>query len=524
MVNATCGMRLADYLIQLTPERNNSIAWINRHHDGSISRAWTWIEIQRLTAAAATFLLDHSVRPGDRIANLGRNSLAWAVLDLACSAINAVHAPIDTRFSSSQKQHCIALVKPTMVFSDVAMTSESTTLEALTSLAHVDQPLARIALPFGTNDLANILFTSGTTGVQKGVMLSHKNLQSNALAKLDAMPQVDTDHRLNFLPFSHAYARTCELTTWLVSNSCMEVANGIEDMFQRGAFAKPSLINGVPVFYESIEKKRNPRQDLRVCVRELFGGQVRRLASGGATLPALVRGRFEAIGLPIFQGYGLTECSPVICSNRSGESDQGVNGRCANLVEVGPPVKGINARIDAGGRLWVSGDGVMLGYWQDADGTNARIVNGWLDTGDLAEYVEDVNRVIPSAIRILGRSDDTLVLSNGYKVQPMPIEQTILAEPWVEQCILVGTKRAFPVLILKPNELGPPRMLPDKMMSRIEHVLGDFPRHAIPRRLILVNEAWTRENGLVNFKGAQDRKKIESYYEGAINQLYQSSM
>jgi len=514
-------MRLADYLLHLDVQRYDAIAWIDRNRDGSISRAWTWIEIQRLTAATATFCLDHSVGTGDRVVNLGRNSLAWAILDLACSAINAVHVPIDGRFSMSQQKNCIHLVKPTLVFSDGPSASGPSAsgwseLGQLTSLLPTDQTLQQIALPFSHEDLANILFTSGTTGVQKGVMLSHKNLQSNALAKLDAMPQTHRDRRLNFLPFSHAYARTCELTTWLISRSCMEVASGMEDLFHRAAFSAPTLINGVPVFFETLEKKLMQKQATQACVRELLGGQVRRLASGGATLPNSVRARFAAIGLPIYQGYGLTESSPVICSNRSGASDIAEKECEVNLVEVGPPVKGMNVRIDESGRLWVSGDGVMLGYWQDTEGTKTKIVNGWLDTGDLAEYVDNTNCVESSAIRILGRADDTLVLSSGYKVQPLPIEQMVLAESWVSQCILVGTSLPFPVLIVRPVETHYPPMRANEMLACIEKILHEFPRYSIPCKVIIAEDGWTKENGLLNFKGGLIRKKIESQYQSQI--------
>lgn len=511
-------MRLADYLLRLDAENYDSIAWIDRNHDGSIAKTWTWIEVQRLTVAAATFCLDHSVGKGDRVVNLGRNSLAWAILDLACSAINAVHVPIDGRFSIAQQQHCIDLVKPKLVFSDVPsasgpIASEWSELGQLTSLLPTDQTLQQIALPFSSNDLANILFTSGTTGVQKGVMLSHRNLHSNALAKLDAMPQSHPDRRLNFLPFSHAYARTCELTTWLISSSCMEVASSMEDVFNRALFSAPTLINGVPFFFETLEKKLVQMQATHANIHELLGRQVRRLASGGATLPNSIRARFAAIGLPIYQGYGLTESSPVICSNRSGESEMGEKECEANLVEVGPPVKGMKLRIDESGRLWVSGDGVMLGYWQDTEGTKAKIVNGWLDTGDLAENVDSTNGVESSAIRILGRADDTLVLSSGYKVQPYAIEQMVLAESWVSQCILVGTKLPFPILIVHPVETPYPPMRANEMLTRVEKILHAFPRYAIPCQVIVTEERWTKENGMLNFKGGLIRKKIESHYE-----------
>jgi len=516
-------MRLADYLLRLNVDRYDSIAWIDRNHDGSIARAWTWIEVQRLIAAAGTFCLEHSVGKGDRVVNFGRNSLAWAILDLACSAINAVHVPIDGRFSTAQQKHCLDLVKPKLVFADGPIASGPiasgwSRLGQLTSLLPTDQTLQQIALPFSPDDLANILFTSGTTGVQKGVMLSHKNLHSNALAKLDAMPQNHHDRRLNFLPFSHAYARTCELTTWLISSSCMEVASSMENVFSSAAFSAPTLLNGVPVFFETLEKKFMQMQGTQACVRELLGGQVRRLASGGATLPNSVRARFAAIGLPIYQGYGLTESSPVICSNRSGQSDMGEKECDVNLVEVGPPVKGMKVRIDESGRLWVAGDGVMLGYWQDTEGTKAKIVNGWLETGDLAEYVENTNCVEPSAIKILGRADDTLVLSSGYKVQPLPIEQMVLAESWVSRCILVGTMLPFPILIVRALEADYPPMLPNEMLARIEKILHEFPRYAIPCKVIIAEEEWTKGNGLLNFKGGLVRKKIESRYQAQISE------
>ena len=517
-------MRLADYLLHLDVQRYDSVAWIDRNPNGSQSRAWTWIEVQRLTAAVANYLRDRSVGPGDRVVNLGRNSLAWAALDLACSMINAVHVPVDSRFSMSQQAHCIELVNPTLVFSDSPMEGESCGLGQLTFLPHCGLSIDQIVSPFSPNDLANILFTSGTTGVQKGVMLSHKNLHSNALAKLDAMPQSHDDHRLNFLPFSHAYARTCELTTWLISNSSMEVASGFEEVLRQAEYARATLINGVPVFFESLVQKSDQTQGARSFTREILGGQVRRLASGGATLSNGTRTRFAKIGLPIFQGYGLTESSPVICSNRSEGNCSSEKYREANLSEVGPPVRGMRIRIDETGRLWASGDGVMLGYWQDPEGTHAKIVDGWLDTGDLAEYVDKTKDAESTAIRILGRSDDTLVLSNGYKVPPLPIEQIILAESWVSQCLLVGTNLPFPVLILKPTEAGRAMRLPSQMLLRIEEILNEFPRVAIPRKIIIADEVWTKENGLINFKGVLMRKKLESYYRTRIHEAYEDQM
>ena len=502
-------MRLVDELLSITSDRMDGIAWIERGRSRTLEHRWNWSDVKLLTASAACFLAERSIGSGDRVINLGRNSLAWAVLDLACSALNAVHVPIDSRLSSSQQTQCFEQVEPKLVFSDSPIAGPVHNLSGLIQLPRVAERLEQIVRPFHRDDLANILFTSGTTGNPRGVMLSHQNLIANAYAKLDAMPQNHSDHRLNFLPFSHAYARTCELTTWLISRSCMEVASGIDGVLNSLMTVQPTLLNGVPVFYDRLLVKWCQLGGTKSALHEILGSRIRRLASGGATLSHDVRSQFAEVDMPIFQGYGLTESSPVICSNRVGlgsESD--------NLIEVGPPVKGMAIRIDSESRLWVSGEGVMLGYWREPEATQAKIVDRWLDTGDLAEFLpsEQLNQE-KRAVRILGRADDTIVLSNGYKVQPFPIEQILNSQPWVSQCMLVGKNRPHTVLLLKlssSNELVPTSLT--QYQSRIEQLLCDFPRHAIPKQLVIFEDEWTSANGMANFKGGLNRKRIEAEF------------
>lgn len=504
-------MRLVDELQSISPDRLSGIAWVERDLNSGMLRSWTWADVQSLTVSAAVFLAESSVESGDRVVNLGRNSLAWVVLDLACSALNAVHVPIDSRFSLSQQARCIELVEPKLVFSDVPVASGYHDVGKLLRLPGASAGLEQVCRPFDLNDPANILFTSGTSGNPRGVMLSHKNLITNAYAKLDAMPQHQSDHRLNFLPFSHAYARTCELTTWLISRSSMEVAGGIDDALNRAKIVQPTLINGVPVFYDRLVAMWRRSGSTKSALHEILGSKILRLASGGASLSDAVRARFAAAGMPIYQGYGLTESSPVICSNRIGDADGS-----ENLTEVGPPVKGVKIKIDADSRLWVTGDGVMLGYWREPEATKARIVNHWLDTGDLAEFVSDGHsNNVNKTIRILGRADDAIVLSNGYKVHPFPIEQILNSQSWVSQCMLVGKNCPYTTLLIK---LSASEALdsPSELQSRVEKLLCDFPRHAIPKKLLVVEQEWTSANGMANFKGGLIRKQIEAEYEGAF--------
>ena len=397
-------MRLVDCIARLNSKQEDQTAWIERTgaastepanelSKGSISahtqsslKKWTWGDLRERTASTAIRLLQWGVEPQDRICNLGRNSLDWAILDLACSAINAIHVPIDARLGHASCQACIDRVEPKLLFVDEKSNLTAYSCQqvlALQSLNNISKgaSLDQCCAAYHEDDVANILFTSGTTSAHKGVMLTHRNLVSNAMAKLDAMPQAADDHRLNFLPFSHAYARTCELSTWLLSQSSMEVVHGIDSVLAQANTAHPTLINGVPLFFERLHSLwEDPSNgcDHSASARSLgniLGPKIRRLASGGAPIRNVLRARFADAGLPVFQGYGLTEASPVVCSNRSSKSIGTNQWSSEILTEVGPVVQGVQIKIDADTKLWVKGNGVMKGYWNDPSETQRRIVD-----------------------------------------------------------------------------------------------------------------------------------------------------
>ncbi len=292
----------------------HTIAWIAANPNETRS-TWTWAELHAGVSQTACNLADRGVKKGDRIANLGRNCAQWAILDLACSAIGAIHAPIDTRYPAKWIERCLRDLEPALVFAD-----RGTNVADSIRLASIGESSSRHALSqIGTSAIANdfddpaaILFTSGTTNHPRGVVLSHRNLLSNAIAKLDAMPQSPSDLRLNLLPFSHSYARTCELTAWVIAGGTMACAHGMDAAMQQAPRLRPQLINAVPLFYERIARgamglradgKTTPSAssactDLAV----LLGGSIRRLASGGAPIHEALRRYFSDEGLPIFQG------------------------------------------------------------------------------------------------------------------------------------------------------------------------------------------------------------------------------
>lgn len=507
---------------------------------GAVSFVETrWFELCRIVLGLVASLEQHGVRSGDRIVNLERNSVYWAGLDLACSALGCIHVPIDHRVPDAARVRMLETVEPSVVFGaspamferlsitrsrGISRIQDWTDDDASTGYREIVSAIHELEARSWTSrqssgaweSPATILFTSGTTGQSRGVTLSHRNLVSNALAKLDAMPERADDLRLNFLPFAHAYARTCELTTWLIVGSQMHTVNNIEHCLRAASSIAPSLINGVPYFYQQLHHQWKENGGSEGALRSILGPRIRRLASGGAALPQNVRADFEEAGLPIYQGYGLTETSPVVCSNRDCTESQN-----RILENVGPAVRGNELRIDENNRLWVRGDCVMLGYWNDPDATQERIVNGWLNTGDLARWQQN-SASGESTICILGRSDDTIVLSTGDKVHPAAIERRLVDLFPFERCMLVGTGKPSLVLLasLKPSDSDMTIGNNQNLIDAVCNALVDLPKFERPQFVLLVDEPWTSENGLLNFKGAVNRKRVEAFYNDRIEQLH----
>jgi len=376
-----------------------------------------------------------------------------------------------------------------------------------------------------TDQTANILWTSGTSARPKGVMLSHNNLLSNGLAKLDAMPQTASDIRLNLLPFAHGYARTCELTAWLLSRSSMACVASYKSNSPNTAptrafgelaqIVRPTLINAVPsAFQHWLQLAQIPslQAESSGTLKSFFGGHVRQFASGGAPIADAIRTRFADESLPIFQGYGLTEASPVVCSNRAQCIRDGTV--MPEILEgVGPAVQGVQVRIDHEGRLSVRGPGVMQGYWRDPQATEARIVDGWLDTGDIVsmqiappEEPSEQTSENTKPIRIAGRADDVQVLSNGYKFAPLELERKIEQIESIAQCVVVGGDRRAPlaILCLKPDA----NREKSALLTQIHQILANEPEHLRTVQIVLSPEDWTIQNGFRHWKGGVNRVEI----------------
>ncbi len=298
--------------------------------------------------------------------------------------------------------------------------------------------MARREAGIKPDDLATIIYTSGTTGNPKGVMLTQRNLLSNALAFKQISPVGPDSVILNWLPFSHIYARTIDIYVPLAVGATLCLGESAETVVANLAEIQPTNMCGVPRFYEKVlaAVQHDDPKVLAQRLRALFGPRIDFLGSGGAPLPVAVARAFKDAGLLLLQGYGLTESSPVITFNR----------RERHKIEtVGQAIPGVEVRIGADDEVLTRGPHVMAGYWKNPKETALTVVNGWLHTGDLGRVDSEC------FLTITGRKKDLLVLSNGKKVVPTHLEGILLGDPCIDQVVVCGEGRNFLTALVVPH-------------------------------------------------------------------------
>ena len=402
-------------------------------------------EVRRLAAG----LRRAGVRPGDRVAQVSENRYEWILVDLAVHLARGVHVALHASLSGQQIAWQIAdsgaklvLLSTVEQVHKLAAVGESLPrgLHFFSYESHEVEIAGQSVLPFTElmaavgketvqsimqeaidqtkpADMATILYTSGTTGEAKGVMLSHANLASNALGSCAAFETTGDDIRLAWLPLSHIFARTCDLYTWLVRGSQLAVVEDREKIVASCGIIKPTLINGVPYFYDRVYRGLSQAGKLgpvtpggQTHLQQMLGGRIRACCSGGAALPDHVADFFWRENVPLVQGYGLTESSPVISTCTPERYKVGT---------VGPAIEDVEIKIGGDGEIITRGPHVMLGYWQQPEETAKAIRDGWLHTGDLGELDSD------GYLRITGRKKELIVTAAGKNIAPVYIGESV---------------------------------------------------------------------------------------------------
>ncbi len=429
--------------------------------------------------------------------------------------------------------------------------------------------------PPGADDLAAIVYTSGTTGKPKGVMLTHRNVVSDVKAVLERIAPTVDDVFLSFLPLSHTFERTGGYYLPIAAGSCVAYARSVAQLAEDLKTVRPTVLVSVPRIYERIHAKLLEKLSpapwkmqlyeaaqnkgwARFCAAQglpapsaeegraagwmaalpwpvlqalvakpllaQFGGRVRVAVSGGAPLSPTIAKCFLGLGLPLIQGYGMTETAPVVSVNALDDNDPAC---------VGKALPGVEVRIGDNRELQVRGPIVMKGYWKRPEDT-AKILStdGWLGTGDQAEIVN-------GRIYIKGRIKEIIVTSTGEKVPPGDLELAMLADPLLEQAFVVGENRPFIacVAVLKANEWQ--RLAADlglsaqdsaslnhpsvhrAVLARIEKNTSSFARYAVPRAVHLTLAPWTIENTFMTPTLKLKRINLMAHFAQAIEDMYQ---
>lgn len=453
----------------------------------------TWSEIGRGVESLAGELRLAGVGPGDRVAQVSENRYEWIVVDLALHSIGAVHVPIHVTLSGEQIAEQIAASGARIVFASTTALVEKVAphlKHGEVIRVHDEQEYGQDKPPLGSDashqspvtshspdDLATILFTSGTTGRPRGVMLSQHNLAWNAATTAETHGTGNVETRINILPLSHIYARTCDLYTWLYRGSRLVLAESRETLVRDCQLVEATVLNGVPYLFERIAERVRAAG---VPLRTVFGERMKQLTCGGAPIAPETESWYEAQDMPLLPGYGLTESSPVISVSTPS---------ARKIATVGRPLAGLEVRIADDGEVLMRGPNVMLGYWQDDAATAEAIRDGWLHTGDLGHLDAD------GFLSIRGRKKELIVLSTGKKVSPTHVESLLTASPLIEQVAIFGEGRAGLVALVVPVRRDGQGASREELAAEISLRLAGAAQEEQVRDFVVLERSFSIERG-----------------------------
>lgn len=575
----------------------DNVAYVQYERESKSWTSKTWAEMYDMIAHYQSAYRRENLQPGDRVAIIMKNCREWVAADIAALGLGLVTVPLycddradNVAYILRDSVTKILIVEGATQWQRIAASvTEVETLERIvmmepdkagnlprpedSRMALIDDWLpetadAPEAIRYEDYEkLASIVYTSGTTGRPKGVMLSHKNMMSVAASALNILDVDERDMALSFLPLSHTFERTCGYYITILTGTSTTYSRGILQLADDLQVVRPTALIGVPRIFERIYarlqlqlskdsavkrfifnsavnvgwsrsqwKQGRGRWKLSFMfwpllnklvagkVMERLGGRMRFAVAGGAALPEAVAKTFIGLGLPVIQGYGMTETSPVVAVN---PVDDNVP------TSVGKILPGMEARIAEDGELQVKTPGRMMGYWNNHSATQEVLMDdGWIHTGDIGQFDGE-------HLRITGRIKDIVVMSNGEKLPPGDMENSILLDTLFEQVMIVGEGKQFlsALVILNPdvwydfaNAKGwDPKdeaTLKDSKVirainQRVQATLKEYPAYAKIRRVYPSLEPWSVENGLLTPTLKVKRAKVIERFGSEIEAMYE---
>ena len=550
------------------------LEWLNPNN----KKIFTWEETT-LNIFKFSKVLKETVKNGDRCLLVSENRPEWFISDLAIMLANAITVPAYTTYTEDDYKYLIEDSEPSIVIvsnnemlnklkktiNEKDFIKKVITFEKIEK-AHNDlnEDDKNRYLDFNSiikNDLSEkdkikninlkrtspacIIYTSGTGGNPKGVILSHGGILNNLVGACEIMkPLIDTRPIfLTWLPLSHSYEHTVQFAQIAVGAKVF-YAEKIEKLLDNISEAKPTIMTAVPRFYQNLYnkisinmrkqtglkakiikatiklgKKELLKQKMNIFekllnslvnvlvrkkIKKQFGGNLRAFISGGGALDKEIGEFLNAIGLPTLQGYGLTETSPVVSCNPIHK---------IKVETVGPPFKGNEVKIAEDGEILVRGENVMLGYWNKKEETKNVIKNGWLHTGDIGEI-----NTKDGYLKITDRKKDIIVSAGGDNISPAKIENIITNAIEIDQCMVYGDKKNYLVALIVINQEYLKEK--EKINNIIENINKKLTQVEKIKKIQLINENFSIENGLLTPTMKVKRKKVIEKYKKELENLY----
>jgi long-chain acyl-CoA synthetase len=589
---ASCRSLPALFFAMAKERRERPFLWAKR--DGRY-RPLTWSETADRVTRLARGLRTLGIAPGDRVALIAENRPEWVVADFAITSLGAMTVPAYVTNTVEDHRHILvnsgaraAIVSTAALAAKVLPAAalvpsvgfvvaveppaepapESVRVHAWDAvLAHGGQgdDIAAAAAALSPDDTACLVYTSGTAGVPKGVMLSHRNILANCRGARKLLEQLGLGDEvfLSFLPLSHSYEHSAGLMFAISLGAEIYFAEGAETLASNLLEARPTMMTAVPRLYETlhqritrqIQRERGMKRALferavalgrkrldgarlswreqlldraldrlvRAKVQARFGGRLKAMISGGAPLSPEVAGFFLALGVRLLQGYGQTEAAPVICCNPPDS---------IRIDTVGPPFDGVTVRIADDGEILVAGDNVMQGYWNDPEASARAIVDGWLHTGDIGRLDPDGH------LHITDRKRDFIKNSGGEMISPLHVEGALTLAPEIAQAMVAGDRRPYLVAVIVPDPdfaaayaaaHAMPVDLPalarepgfhqalGEIVARVNRELA--PQERV-RRFLVADEPFSLDNGQLTPTLKIRRHAIRAAYGAACDSLY----
>jgi long-chain acyl-CoA synthetase len=537
------------------------------YRDGDAWKAASWNAMRRAILAVASALIEAGVKAGDCVILISENRLEWLYCDFGIQAAGAITVPIYPNSPPEMANVIAADSKAVLaVASNTTLAAKLTVGGPLRSVVLIEKDvgawiehgptkLAEVSERLGRlqpDHVCTIVYTAGTTGVPKGVELAHRNLVDIGRAAVSVHPITDQDMSLSWLPYAHVYGRINEIFLGLIYGGQTWISRGSEHLADELQEVRPTIMCSVPRVYEKMyaavmarvheasparraifkwalrvgtrfsrtarpnpllagQRRLADRLVLAALRQRLTGGRLRFFVSGGAGLAREIEEFFWAIGVPILNGWGLTETSSAACSNTLYQH---------RFLTVGKPFPGVQLKIADDGEILVKGPGNMLGYHNKPEATAEVVKDGWFYTGDIGELDGD------GFLKITDRKKSLFKTAGGKYVAPQQLEHALLSDPLIQRSVILGDGRPYVTALIVPDWDAARRQGMDEaaVKARIQQTVDGVNAHLGQWETIkyftLLPHDFTEASGELSLKQDVKRKVIGERYRDQIEAMY----